>query len=127
MRVCAFFNVLQQVQDALGSAMVALMPVMPVANNGRIKTGESAEVAAGRPPQRSNSLSLIYTDAPKEEVERDRLQRHGKANTAESPSGEDRLDFISIANASMAALAWRRKASHAEDLEVCPAKLSSFL
>ena len=102
--------------------MVALMPVVPMSNplNGKITLAGNATVAAANQLHRNDSLSVVCTDAPEEEVERDRRQRHGDSNKNKSPSGEDRLNFISIANASMAALAWRRQTSHSEDIEVCP-------
>lgn len=110
------------------------MPVMPIMGipgmggaNGMLitTTGESplpATAGAGAPaasptanmpsitfnlPSRSDSLSVMRTDAPEEEIARDKAKRHGGG-----------MSFSSVANASLAALAWRKQTAHQEDLEV---------
>lgn len=101
-----------------------MMPVMPVGSpgtgdaNGVVPGGTALPAAAAsashmpsinlNAPSRSDSL--LDTDAPEEEIQRDRAQRHGKMN-----------NFTGIANSSMVALAWRKQTAHQEDLEVCSA------
>lgn len=65
----------------------------------------------------SDSLSVVLTDVPQEEVDRDRRRRHGSPT---SPFSEGRLNFAALANITMAAHAWKRQAGHNEDLEVRP-------
>ncbi|KAM7536021.1 hypothetical protein Aperf_G00000096534 [Anoplocephala perfoliata] len=108
-------------QDAAKSALVALLPVMSIPGagdtNGNVSGGTAlppAVAAATALPvpttnvnalSRSDSLSLIRTDAPEEEIQQDRAQRHGK------------MSFNTIANATMAALTWRKQTTNQEDLE----------
>ncbi|KAL5960444.1 Phospholipase D1 [Taenia solium] len=94
-----------QLQDAAKSAIVALMPVMPVVP---MVAEEPSHIS------RSDSLSVVLTDVPQEEVDRDRRRRYGSPT---SPFAEGRLNFAAIANISMAARAWRRQTGHNEDLE----------
>ncbi|EUB58483.1 Phospholipase D2 [Echinococcus granulosus] len=95
-----------QLQDAAKSAIMALMPVMPMVPMG-------AE-SASRTLHHSDSLSVVLTDMPQEEVDRDRRRRHGSPT---SPSPERRLNFATLASVSMAAHIWRRQTGHKEDLE----------
>ncbi|VDM16136.1 unnamed protein product [Hydatigera taeniaeformis] len=96
-----------QLQDAAKSAIVALMPVMPMVSI-------EAEEPISRNSHRSDSLSVVVTDVPQEEVDRDRRKRHGSPT---SPFSEGRLNFAALANISMVAHNWRRQVGHNEDLE----------
>ncbi|VDO11174.1 unnamed protein product [Rodentolepis nana] len=122
-----------QLQDAAKSALVALMPVMPImpipgmgdvngtTSKATDKSPSPAKAGSGTPstsspanmhnitfdlPSRSDSLSLVRTDAPEEEVIRDKVKRRGGG-----------MSFSSVANASIAALAWRRQTAQQEDIE----------
>lgn len=59
-------------------------------------------------PDRSDSMSLVRTDAPEDEIVRDRVKRAGGGG----------VSFSSVANASLAAMAWRKQTAHQQDLEV---------
>uniref|UniRef100_A0A5K3F5B2 phospholipase D n=2 Tax=Mesocestoides corti TaxID=53468 RepID=A0A5K3F5B2_MESCO len=108
-----------QLEDAAKSIFVALMPItksLPDLNAQRVTDSHN------QPLERRDSLSVIFTDAPQEEIDRDRRARTGGSPTpplpdTSSPLAGARLNFQSLASAAKAAVAWKKQTSQTDDIE----------